>query len=45
MAAWSDRELAGHRAVLSASCDMEVSGVLAILRIPAVDREVNPTPA
>ncbi|KAB1262024.1 28S ribosomal protein S18a; mitochondrial [Camelus dromedarius] len=35
-------ELAGHGTVLSTSCDMEVSGVMAVLRIPVADGKVNP---
>ncbi|XP_032319053.1 39S ribosomal protein S18a, mitochondrial isoform X1 [Camelus ferus] len=38
----SNRELAGHGTVLSTSCDMEVSGVMAVLRIPVADGKVNP---
>lgn len=45
MAAWSNRKPAGHRALLTASCDIEVSGVVSILRIPAEEGEAKPTPA
>lgn len=45
IAAWSNRKLAGHRAVFTASCYMEVSGVVAILGIPTEDGKANPTPA
>lgn len=41
----SDRKPAGHRAVFTASCGTEVSGVVAVLRIPAEDGEVRSTPA
>lgn len=42
MASQSNKKLAGHRAVFAASCDMEVSAVVGILGIPAVNGEVNP---
>lgn len=41
MAAWSNRKLAGHGAIFTASCYMEASGVVAILGIPTEDGEVN----
>lgn len=44
LATWSSRELAGHGAVCSASLDVEVSGVVALLGIPAAGEEVTPHP-
>lgn len=41
LAAWSNRKLAGHAAIFTASCYMEASGVVAILGIPTEDGEVN----
>lgn len=41
MATWSNRKLAGHRAIFTAACYMEASGAVAILGIPAEDGEVN----
>lgn len=35
MAAWRNRKLTGHGALFTAYFDMEVSGVMAILGIPA----------
>lgn len=45
MATWSNRKLAGHGAVFTASCYKEVGEAVAILGIPAEDGTVNPTPA
>lgn len=45
MVAWSNGKPAGHQAVFTVSCDIEVSGFMAVLRIPAKDEEVQPTPA
>lgn len=45
MAARTNRKPIGHRTVFTASCDIEVNGVVAALRIPAEDGEVKSTPA
>lgn len=45
MAAQNNRKPADHGAVFTASCNVEGSGVVAVLRIPAEDGVVKSTPA
>lgn len=45
MAAQSNRKPADHRAAFTASCIVEGSGVVVVLRIPAEDGAVKSTPA